>query len=443
MGFGFFFDVFFYPLDVALAEAIRIICPNPPRDRFEKVAPLGNRLFFSQTEDRKKFCRWRSWEAIKSNQVFQTPLVVIDCAPGDGKTHFEWVLANRKHDGGVLDQELERALEKFQEPDGASAKDLILGAELKASFDPELTINPRNVFADRSRKAIGVSVTFNHDTLPSGESGHSMIAVRMLYSHFCRGDFGWFVNELEQHGFPNVDEQTAFDLIRADIDRAFPNENRAVILVVDEVVMSGKDEAVITSLHTLALKDSNDIHIIASIISPKRSQYLESCGRTPLIQISFPPLSGAAVAKLVNSLPEKERTLLQLDSFQSLLRDCAGIPRFVEFVCKIACRVAACPGLERGFDDRRVLLAELRNDSNAPFVKFLAERRWNDFCLSTVFAFGSEFVVSDLGVAKRDFLFTEGFLHPLSCPDPKGFGSGPRSYGVAPLLFELNAARGP
>ena len=108
-----------------------------------------------------------------------------------------------------------------------------------------------------------MSVTFNNPTLPYGdERGPSMVAVRMLYSHFCRGNFRWFVIELKKLGSQMLVCKKAFDLIRADIDRAFPNENRAMILVVDEVVMSGKDEDVITSLHTLALKDSNnDIHI--------------------------------------------------------------------------------------------------------------------------------------------------------------------------------------
>ena len=103
--------------------------------------------------------------------------------------------------------------------------------------------------------------------------------------------------------------------------------------------------------------DSNNIHVIASVLSPERSQSLESGSQRPFIQISFPPLSGAAVARLVNKQPKEVLKYLKLDSFQSLLRDCAGIPRFVEFVCKIAdLAVPVNPDLERGCDDRKVLL---------------------------------------------------------------------------------------
>ena len=225
-----------------------MICPNPPEDRFEKVAPVGT-LFFPQTEERKDqflqvLLAWsKSWEKKKSNRVFWTPLLVTPGAPGDGKTHFEWILADRKNGEGHLDLELERALEMFEKPDGVSTVGLTLGAELKAAVGSVLTVDQRKKFADRFRKAIGVSVTFNFNTLPSStESASSMVAVRMLYSHFCRGDFYDFLAELKKLGFDEVDEQAAFDLIRADIDKAFPNENRAVILVVDEVLLSKHED---------------------------------------------------------------------------------------------------------------------------------------------------------------------------------------------------------
>jgi hypothetical protein len=107
------------------------------------------------------------------------------------------------------------------------------------------------------------------------------------------------------------------------------------------------------------------------------------------------------------------------------------IPRFVEYVCRIASNAER----EEGCDHRDVLLERLRRDTDALFVKYLNPLRWNDFCLSAVFAFGSGFVVSDSGIAKRDYLFTEGFLHPLSSSGDE------RAFGVAPLLFELLAAR--
>jgi hypothetical protein len=51
-----------------------------------------------------------------------------------------------------------------------------------------------------------------------------MVAVRMLYSHFCRGDFRKFVVDLKRFGFSDVSVQQAFDLTRADIDESYTNE---------------------------------------------------------------------------------------------------------------------------------------------------------------------------------------------------------------------------
>ncbi len=94
-----------------------------------------------------------------------------------------------------------------------------------------------------------MSVTFNHNTKPrSDEIGPSMVAVRMLYSHFCRGDFEKFFVDLKKLGFSEMTAQGAFDLIRADMNNQYPNEKRAVILVVDEVLMSKKEADVISSL---------------------------------------------------------------------------------------------------------------------------------------------------------------------------------------------------
>jgi hypothetical protein len=94
-------------------------------------------------------------------------------------------------------------------------------------------------------------------------------------------------------------------------------------MVVDEVPMSNIEPYVISSLRLLMRNDSNNVHVITSALSPEQLKSSDF-GSQPFYQILFPPLSDTAVTRSVNNLPEKERGLLQQDSFQSLLQDCAG-----------------------------------------------------------------------------------------------------------------------
>ncbi len=147
-------------LYVALADAICVICPNPPEDRFTKVAPLGNPLLFLQTEERKDqflqvLLAWcKSWEVEKSNEVFRTPLIVTPGAPGDGKTHFEWTLADRKNFRGVLDQELKSALDMFEHATARIANGVVLGAALKDAFAFELSGSARALLIVFGRRLV-------------------------------------------------------------------------------------------------------------------------------------------------------------------------------------------------------------------------------------------------------------------------------------------------
>jgi hypothetical protein len=162
---------------------------------------------------------WSSiWEADRTNTQWRTPLIVAPSAPGDGKTHFEWILASRKNPKTEEDPELVAAIELFKEGKFGNAEVAKCLEEVKNKLI-DSDANRRLDFVKRFQSAIGLTVTFSNDTPPVKEDiSSSMVTVRMLYSHFCRNkDFLSFLVHLKSCGFGDISGQEAFDLIRSTL----------------------------------------------------------------------------------------------------------------------------------------------------------------------------------------------------------------------------------
>lgn len=138
------------------------------------------------------------------------------------------------------------------------------------------------------------------------------------------------------------------------------------------------------------------------------------------------PFDGPAVDRLTGSL--EHAGILKKPAFVSVLRDCDGVPRCLEF----ACRLAASEDVGR-LEDRSSILMHLRNN-RAYFAKFVAGK-WKLTAARALFMAFSGWVVNRLSdnselVCEREELFKNGFLHVLS-------GGAYFKYGVPPIFCFL------
>ncbi len=314
------------------------------------------------------------------------PLFVTSGAPGDGKTRFVWNLAQRGIPAtGEQDLELEAALES-----------------------PKLT----QEFVQLIRNAVGITAMFSFlSQVVPGEDPSDMLGTRMLYSHFKReGEYGDFLASVMRSFGRGVYSTEALSIIRAGIDRQFSGQNRAIILVLDDLSMSGLDTYLLGEISTfMELPDVQRLFFpILTHVSPERVDKLESDAvRRNLPLIMAKPLDHEAVDRLAASL--KHCKVLEWPSFRSVLRECGGVPRCLEFVC----RAAESADVEC-FKDRSSLILHLRNIQGY-FVNFVSGR-WKESAERAVFFAFSGWIVYEL---KRDSelrrqcedLFTKGFLH--------------------------------
>lgn len=191
-------------------------------------------------------------ESWKKEVSSREPLVVTSGAPGDGKTRLIWSLAQRGTSWGEKDLELEAAL-----------------AELGSKHAD---------FVQLMRDAVGVMVTFNFSSpsTPDELKAHCL-GLRMLYSHFCSdGKFEEFCMAVKDCF--GVLASEALSIIRADIDANFPGKKRAIILAVDEVLMSNCEQNVFASIFGLMeLQVEQKLFFpVVTHLSPERVWALES-----------------------------------------------------------------------------------------------------------------------------------------------------------------------
>jgi hypothetical protein len=385
-------------------ESMCTLFPAPPADRFKRVAPLGGRPYFDQTECRqaqfgKVLSTWcESWS---KTDMGKEPLVVTSGAPGDGKTRFVWTLAQRGTSRGEKDLELETVL-------GAMAV-------------------KQQRFVELIRNAIGVTVTFNFSSqVKAGEDPNHMLGTRMLYSHFCRdGKFQDFRERVIGHFGRGVSATEALGIIREDIDRQFPGEKRAIILAVDELLMSGQETIILGSVGELMeLPEEQRLFFpIVTHLSPERVAFLATKSDRPLFLVMNTPLDDPAVSRLKGSL--KHRAVLEWPSFSSVLRDCGGVPRCLEYVCL----AAESANVER-MKHRETIVYHLC-ENQGYFARFLAGK-WKPSAERAIFFAFSGWAVDKLGAklqlnCEREELFTNGVLHVLS-PDAYS------KYGVPPIF---------
>jgi hypothetical protein len=369
-------------------------------------------MFFKDTVCRKQqfsdiLSGWcAAWESVCNKSAFRIPLVVTSGAPGDGKTRVCWTLAERKNVVlGFKDDELEAALSEF----ACSSQQV------------------RDSFVKRVRSAVGVTVTFNFQSSPIFEDPSSMLAVRMLYSHFCRDEnFEGFLKNLKDV-CRNVTVVEAYDVIQADIEHHL-REKRVIVLAVDEILMSQQEDAVLASIGSLlSYQEAQQyVHVIGTHLGPERiSKLLSESGRT-LQLIMMSPMDEHGVAKVIASLDEGTRGVLRKPSFVSLIRDCCGVPRCVEFLCKVAGTLKNM--LPQFADDRSAALSRVAEEPEF-FKKFVADSSCESAKQAIVFAFGAH-AITEQGRYDREAIFRQGFLHVID-------GNAALDFGIPVLFFYL------
>jgi hypothetical protein len=368
-------------------------------------------MYFKTTECRKVqyalvLSTWcESWT---KEVMSREPLVATSGAPGDGKTRFVWHLAQRGTSAGEKDLELEEALE---------------------------ALAPKHAdFVLLMRDAVGVTVTFNFASrgVPDENPDYSL-GLRMLYSHFCRdGEFKKFCVAVKNHFGRGVLASEALSIIRADIDinfpSNFPGKKRAIILAVDEVLLSNHEQNVLASISELMeLPVEQKLFFpIVTHLSPERIRAWETFSQRRLALVMNTALDDLAVDRLVRSLKHCQ-VLLEWPSFVSLLNDCGGVPRCLEFVC-----LAAASKDVGWLQDRSSIVLHLRHNEGY-FAKFVAGKWKKPAARALFFAFSGwvEECFTSEHICEREELFKNGFLHVLSRKDDYS------KYGVPPIFCFL------
>jgi hypothetical protein len=401
-------------------------------DRFTMPAMLNESPFFGTTAFRRKQFAdvlgvWQRSADKNLRQVsFREPLPYVPSSPGSGKTHLAAVLAAR----GI--------------PVGSSPFLVVVEGtdvtadvkiELRADSEFEAALTECSAdFARDVREAVGVTVTFNHwtrvaDQEPSTVS--SALGMRMVFSHFIRGPqtmFDSFLAHLVAAGCVELGPEAALHLIVHDIAQNYPLPTghprqaigRCVIVVVDELLKSRDADGVVQAVSSLmgARISKGRLMPFVTSLSAAAVQRGASASQRVLFAVllqAFPP---ECVDDFVSKVADVEvRKRLESQPYQSLLRDCAGVPRLVEMIFKAAL-APEIVGYEKGH-----VLQSLRE-----LVQFGAQ-----YAVDAVLA---SLLVERVDVAKfaplREELVKNGCFHPLYVAE-----SDAENWGVPPLLMWL------
>ena len=196
-----------------------------------------------------------------------------------------------------------------------------------------------------------------------------------------------------------------------------------MILAVDEVLMSKTDDYVLSSLSLLRNEKKNNVHVIVSHLSEERLNQLTTASQRPIYFVMLSRLSELAIQKLIEQQKDEDvQQLLKSPAFASLIVDCAGIPRFVEVLFRIAgeCKL----DLTEFTEARAGLLKAMVSQYQNFFTKLLL--LWKSASEGMLFAFG-EWAMNKLEGKKRwDELCLNGVLHRLD-----------GGYGFPPLQFYI------
>jgi hypothetical protein len=288
------------------------------------------------TKDRKAcysdlLQRWElTMTELRKNTSFRAPLPGTPSAPGTGKTRFGYVVASRGqiavYGKSSLDTEWAAAL--------GEVKDAAFRADIETS--------------------VGVTVTFNHTTSPrsSEPRDHSLVGVRMLFSHFVRDNGVSYDQFLRLFSGPRPSPAEALAAIRLDVDTNHPlpgGGRRHIILVVDELLAAAPDTNGLVDITTGLgeIIDRNaDVHVLVTSLSADALVATAGPSKRAVHAIVLPRLATRSVEELIKTLPDNLRKSLETDVFRASVRDCAGIPRLLEVVCKLVGTCGSAPTLQ-------------------------------------------------------------------------------------------------
>ena len=270
-------------------------------------------------------------------------------------------------------------------------------------------------FVETFRKAVGVTVTFNYKTgVLGGEVSESMLAFRMLYSHFHRrGSFQDFYESLCSHvKSKKIKSEEAMALISDDIKKDLDKNGRHIILAVDELKMSKNDEVVLKEVTKLI---SSQTFIIVTHLSRNRLDELKTYSNRTIVPVYLPPLRKKDVDDLIESLDEEVQKRCSEPSVQSIIADTNGIPRLIQFVVRYMQTIKITQFMERS-----ALLSHLADLLN----KYVNKDRMEE---SMICAFCNWRFKTDESKKILEGFRRDGYLHYIEENDA----------GIPALLFYL------
>ena len=264
-------------------------------------------------------------------------LIALRASSGVGKSHLLSVLAARGRpvDGQVkADKEFDDAVDACCSSSDSS-----------------------DAFSQALRTAIGIHITFNHNTpLTYRDADNPAYAVgsRMLFSHFVVDDTDtkWtkFENLLFNNGMLSVlNPEVAYEMISADINGA------PIVLALDEVIKLA--ERMAQEEGTFSLKVTHNLKVVLSSLSalykkPKQVFFVMSSlhegvlgaskSESPIIPIDVKSLTLNGAFKMAEAGFPPD--LLKNDRFVRLLHEASGVARIVEKIVKVATSSDMEPG---------------------------------------------------------------------------------------------------
>ena len=266
---------------------------------------------FDDTRDRELSCQVAL--GILADQFSGTdkrPVGVTAATPGSGKSHLAMLMAS----GTEL---------------------LAQAGGLSRQGDTQEPVSED--VANALRAAIGVTVTFNFGReIQNSEKPHNYLSVRALCSYFYGTMGGEFTRFLSQFQDTPISLQQVLRIILADVDRSQQTSGAHLILVVDELVRTGRVDETITEISGILDQHEDPtlsrVHILTTSLKChiKALEYTSS-GRS-MIQIPLPPLRRESSYELVQAALKVDH--LTADQ-QQLLNEAAGVPRLVG-LCKRA-----------------------------------------------------------------------------------------------------------
>ena len=297
----------------ALAKAITLIETTNPAKKLK-----ANNLVNTLLKDAQKTLKAKGPTCLSLRIGLSGP-------PGAGKSHFISIVSGK---GRWTEQEnhtwIREKDEQFEKALSGAAK----------------------VAQGAIRKAVGVAITFNDSTnLRPQERDidpERAVAMRLLHSHFHRGDWRGFVKNISTrtNGIEPVD---ALHLILSDVDKQFPGEERFVIVAVDEIIklagngLSGR-EASRACEQALSYFDHIYAHprVLFVMTSLSAAVLPFTMSGRDIGYFDLPLLDEAAVQYLVKKESPEVQQRLALPVFEKLLFESAGLPRLVWAVFSLA-----------------------------------------------------------------------------------------------------------